>query len=592
MLYPDYFKTIPTEVFEIYKEIEEDIIKDIVRQIKKSGTITATAEWQTQSLLKQGHSYREIKKEIRKKSGIANKELTKLINQTAIKAYAEDMKKYGIGGIHLPAYKSNSAVLQIVEAAKKNGMRDLKNITNTLGVPFHGTDVSLNEFYHRSLSKAVLEVSSGAFSLDDVLKRTVKELGDRGIRCIDYASGYSTSVEAAARRSVFTTLTQLSAKISEQNLSDTGAEYVEVSAHSGARPDHQDWQGEVYHVGGDQGKYKDFASSTDYGSETGLCGYNCRHSFFPFFPGISEKAYTKEELENIDPPPVTFDGKEYTYYEATQKQRQIENSIRKSKRKLVGYDATGDKDSFTLESIKLRRKSERYDEFSKAMNLPKQSNRTATYGYNKSISGKAVQAEKKALKVNQPSQSTQSSVKGASNVAGKTAKSTNPKLDPLLKEVQDHGIRTGNERLIFSDMNGNKIATIDGNNNSVGINRQTEALLRSQPKDSVVCIHNHPKSTSFSPEDINVHTKYDAIDHLLVKGTDGTEYYLRIGTGDKLSLADLRQEFNLLKAQTRTRFQKVFNKVKDNDKVWKMQSNHIIKIMAKNHGWTYERRLP
>ena len=244
-----------------------------------------------------------------------------------------------------------------------------------------------------------MEVSSGAFSLDDVLKRTVKELGDRGIRFIDYKSGYSTSLEAAVRRSVFTTLTQLSAKISEQNLQDTGAEYVEVSAHSGARPDHHEWQGEVYHVGGDKGKYKDFASSTDYGSETGLCGYNCRHSFFPFFPGISEKAYTKEELENIDPPPVMYDGKEYTYYEATQKQRQIENSIRKSKRRLVGYDAAGDKDSFTLESIKLRRKSERYDEFSKAMNLPKQNNRTMTYGYNRSVSRKKSWAVRKVQSI-------------------------------------------------------------------------------------------------------------------------------------------------------------------------------------------------
>ena len=589
MLYPDYFKTIPTEVFEIYKEIEEDIIKDIVRQIKKSRTITATAEWQTQSLLKQGHSYREIKKEIRQKSGIANKELTKLINQTAIKAYAEDMKKYGIGGIHLPAYKNNNAVLQIVEAAKKNGMRDLKNITNTLGVPFRGSDISLNEFYHRSLSKAVLEVSSGAFSLDDVLKRTVKELGDRGIRCIDYASGYSTSVEAAARRSVFTTLTQLSAKISEQNLSDTGAEYVEVSAHSGARPDHQDWQGEVYHVGGDQGKYKDFASSTDYGSETGLCGYNCRHSFFPFFPGISEKAYTREELENIDPPPVTFDGKEYTYYEATQKQRQIENSIRKSKRKLVGYDAAGDKDSFALESIRLRRKSERYDEFSKAMNLPKQSNRTATYGYNKSISGKAVQAEKKATQIKQPSVSTKANT---SNIS-KAMNNSNPKFDPLLKDVQDHGIKTGNERLIFSDMNGNKLATLDGNKNSVLIDQLTSDMLKNSPDNSVVCIHNHPNSSSFSPNDINVHTKYSAIDHLLVKGTDGTEYFLKIGKGDKLSLTDLQSEYNILRSQTQAKFQKIYtDKLRDNERVWKMQSNHIIKAMARKHGWTYERRLP
>lgn len=53
------------------------------------------------------------------------------------------------------------------------------------------------------------------------------------------------------------------------------------------------------------------------------------------------------------------------------------------------------KDSFTLESIKLRRKSERYDEFSKAMNLPKQNNRTMTYGYNRSVSQKKSWAVRK-----------------------------------------------------------------------------------------------------------------------------------------------------------------------------------------------------
>ena len=40
---------------------------------------------------------------------------------------------------------------------------------------------------------------------------------------------------------------QVKAEINKQVMNDLNTEYVEVSAHVGARPNHQVWQGRIYH---------------------------------------------------------------------------------------------------------------------------------------------------------------------------------------------------------------------------------------------------------------------------------------------------------------------------------------------------------
>ncbi|MEG2686339.1 MAG: phage minor capsid protein, partial [Christensenellaceae bacterium] len=87
---------------------------------------------------------------------------------------------------------------------------------------------------------------------------------------------------------------------------------------------------------------------------------------------------------------ITYEGRHYTGYEATQMQRQIERSIRKTKRELIGFDKAGLKDDFMTSSIKLRRQREYYDDFSNKAGLVKQNERAQVSGYGRSLSGKAV----------------------------------------------------------------------------------------------------------------------------------------------------------------------------------------------------------
>ena len=113
-----------------------------------------------------------------------------------------------------------------------------------------------------------------------------------------------------------------------------------------------------------------------------------RHSFFPFFPGISERTWTDDQLANIDPPPFTYQGRTYTYYEATQRQRAMETSIRQSKRETIGYNATGDKQAFQNASIKLQRQKQAYREFSNAAGLRYRLERAQLYGFGQSVAQK------------------------------------------------------------------------------------------------------------------------------------------------------------------------------------------------------------
>jgi hypothetical protein len=195
------------------------------------------------------------------------------------------------------------------------------------------------------------------------------------------------------KKTIMTAISQITGYMSLANAQMLGQDLMEITAHAGARSSHAEWQGQIVSLSGRRG----YLSLDDigYGQPDGFKGVNCRHDWYPFFEGISERTYTDEQLNNIDPPPFEFEGKTYTAYEASQKQRQIERAIRKTKRELIAYEAAGLKDDFTAASIKLRRQRELYRDFSRAANLREKLERTGIYGYNKNISSKSVWVERK-----------------------------------------------------------------------------------------------------------------------------------------------------------------------------------------------------
>lgn len=228
-----------------------------------------------------------------------------------------------------------------------------------------------------------MQVQSGAINYNQAIKTAVKQLADSGLKVVDYESGHRDQIDVAARRAVMTGVNQICAKYTEQSAQYLETPYFEVSAHAGARDkpgpspwsSHKDWQGKVYSIrAGDI--YPNIYEVCGLGAVDGLEGANCRHRRNVWVEGVSERTYTDNQLEHIDDGlGCTFEGKNYTAYEATQEQRKVERTIRKLKREKAAYKAAGLHEDEAAVNIRLRRLNAKYNAFSAAAGLPEQRER-------------------------------------------------------------------------------------------------------------------------------------------------------------------------------------------------------------------------
>jgi hypothetical protein len=241
---------MPKAIEQAFSDLELKILEDIVARIKQNNMITATAEYDIFQLIKMGESERMIKRYVEKTLNLTYSETEKIFGDVFETGYNRDSSLYAASGADFIAYKDNKELQQFIGAIKEQTKGTYKNITNTMGFVRQRegvkTWVPLTKYYKDTLSRAVFEITSGAFSYSKVIKRTINEMTNSGLRTIDYASGRTSRIEVAARRAIMTAVTQVTAKVTEQNMEKLHTDYVEVSWHETARPTHQVWQGRVF----------------------------------------------------------------------------------------------------------------------------------------------------------------------------------------------------------------------------------------------------------------------------------------------------------------------------------------------------------
>lgn len=386
MLTPDYLKGLPDPIIELFYSVEDCVIEDIARRIRKMGTATSTAELQRIALQALGEGTEAINQKIAEVLKVSEKEVERIFTESqeiATDNQAQVAEKLGIR-------LDNGFARRIGEAAQAAAMGDLTNLTRTAGYVMNNGQFTLwTNAYRQALSLAQMQIASGVIDYNTAIRQAIRPFTQRGMTTIGYASGRTISIEAAARQCILGGVTDMAAQIMKKNAADLGTDGWEISAHAGCAPDHEGVQGRQY-------------SNEEYDKLNNrlarpIGALNCRHVAFPVLLGISEPAHSQRELEEMkrrNAEGIDYEGKHYTLYEANQMQRQIERSIRKVKRELIGYDNGGLKDDFTAGSIKLRRLRNYYADFTEKAGLIKQDERTQVSGYGRSISGKAVYAEK------------------------------------------------------------------------------------------------------------------------------------------------------------------------------------------------------
>lgn len=381
MFRPGEIEGIPLGIEKQFSELEQRVMEDIVRRIKINGEITRAADWQIHRLHELGVSKRVIKKYIKDSLKLDSKEINHIYKNVIRKGYERDESLYKYKGKPMIPYEENAGLQQLIAAVSAQTNGEFKNITQTMGFAKRENGrlkfTNLSDYYQKTLDGAMLDITSGAFDYNTVLKRVVREMTNSGLRTVDYASGRSVRVEGAARNAVMTGVSQVTSKINEQNAKELDTEYFEVTCHGGARPSHQEWQGKVY-------SKKELGTICGLGAADGLCGCNCYHDYFPFFPGISERAYTDDELEKLkieENTPREFGGKQYTKYQATQRQRALERTMRAQRQEISLLQTGGaSEEDLMIARGRYRVTSAEYTRFSKAMELPQQRERVIVDG--------------------------------------------------------------------------------------------------------------------------------------------------------------------------------------------------------------------
>ena len=355
---------------KIFYDLENQLMEDIVRRIKKTGEITSTADYQIMQLKALGLSNDEITEQIKKALNASDEYVEELYREAMKNEWSDAKDLYAGMGQAYVKFEDNAFIQNLIGGAFMQTSGEMVNMTGTMGFVVGGKSVELSKFYQDTMDNAISLIMGGGFDYNTVLKKAIKQMTNSGIRWINYESGWHNRITVAARRSVMTGLSQMTRGITENTAKRLNTDTFEVSAHAGARPDHADWQGKVY-------TKKQLYDICGLGTVTGLLGANCYHTYYPFIKGISKRAYTDEQLNAWrNDTPKMYKGKEYTQYEAQQRMRQMETNMRAQRQTINLLKLGGaDKETIREERIKYRIQMQQYKDIAKSFGLKEQKER-------------------------------------------------------------------------------------------------------------------------------------------------------------------------------------------------------------------------
>lgn len=584
MLSPEYLWSISDSIVNAYDELNSWAIRDMAERIMAAELydydgLPGTARYRAWMLNQSGVHYEEMAKKLAEITKKSEQEIKKLFIDAGLTAIEND---YAPTGEKPYDITKDKRATQILQSGYEHTNGELKNYTRT-------TLDRHNKLMIDVLDKAHFDVTSGAKSYTQAINEAINTLANGGICEVVYPSGHIDKIETAVRRAVMTGLNQATAKLSLHNCEKLGTDYVIVSSHIGARynetdkiANHMGWQGEVYKIHG-TGSYiaegTGFLNSAkklfkrlglkfkgDYipnleeetgfpSNPLGLCGYNCRHSFYPFIPGVDNP----DKYKDI----VTDEKESKRAYDISQKQRAFERDIRNTKHGLLAYQTAidnckdeGAKFEFQLKydklAAKLRRKNKEYREFCERNNVPTEAERIKVGNWKRKQSYQATRGAKRYNDYKK----TENTVGNQSNGYRQFFYERNIKQYPHVEsnakwDSKISGLSNENSQLlndIHTDVNGHIhdkkteksiIMSISENiviNSDIGtkidetkLSNKTLKYLKDYQSNDIILTHVHPSNDSFGLFDIDKLIRYKSVKALTLECIDGRKYILERG---------------------------------------------------------------
>lgn len=346
MITPEQFQEIGETLLPLLDDLTEWIARDMIERFMirfgrgEKKLLTGTDEWQAWVLKQAGGNLDEIQKALAKSTGKSQQEIAKIFKDSGIQAAKADAEAAAVTFSSL-----SPRMMAIITDAYERTVGEISNITRT-------TAGATNQAFIGICDDAYWKVRTGAQSYTAAMLEGVKALGQVQ-PIVRYPSGHKDTLEVAVLRCIRTGVAQSSGNMTIQQCKDMGWNHVLVSQHLGARvsdtdpiADHAGWQGKVYCIAGKDAQFDNLLDATGYPENPlGLCGYNCRHSFTPFLPGVSRN----------NNKPIDTEANRRAY-ELSQTQRAMERRIRAQKRKCAALHTAVKSCEDTVAKAKLQEK--------------------------------------------------------------------------------------------------------------------------------------------------------------------------------------------------------------------------------------------
>lgn len=375
MLTPEYLQRITEQSEEYASRLRSYIIGLILRRIgARLGRgadylFTASDKWQIGVLQESGELLEDVQKRITVYTKLQEKEVKAAMEEAGIKALQYDDKIYQEAGLNPTPLKQSPVLVRQMQREYEATNGEISNFTRT-------TAVEAQKLYINECDNAYRAVTSGAVSYNQAVREAVSNAISGG-GAIIYPTGHKDTLETAVARAVRTGISQATGHIQLTRMEEMDWDIILTSAHLGARTgdggqnptNHLWWQGQFFSRTGRTKQFPDFIKSTGYGTVTGLCGANCRHSFGPG-DGVNNPF---ADLQTEDNERIEFLNK---------KQRALERRVRKTKQELVGMKAALDsvqdeplrfelQQEYDRKAALLRRQNAAYNDFCKDNDLKK-----------------------------------------------------------------------------------------------------------------------------------------------------------------------------------------------------------------------------
>lgn len=558
MLTPDQLEALPRRFVQLWQQVEDDILQDIARRMKSLGELdplTPTAIWQAWRLAETRAVRSNTVATLARYTGKSRAEIKRLLETAGAQTLAADDAVYTAAGLAPPPVNQSPALLNLLNAGYRQTCGTWQNLTATTANTVTGA-------FEDRLSRAWGLVSTGALDYSTAIRRTVDDLADT-MPYITYPSGHTDTLEVAARRAVLTGVNQTCAKLQLARMEEMDCEFVEVTAHEGARPTHAVWQGRVYHRGGavvqDGERYEDFEAATGYGTGPGLCGWNCRHNFYPFYPGISVRNYTDERLAELDARNIPYGGELYTRYEITQMQRALERRVRKYKRRYLAETAAGV--DAGQSAAKLKGARQQLSAFLAETGERVDGARAEVPGFGQRDAKQADEAAS-ALQSVQNNATLKEISLGYKEITIQSIQRIQPFACETLDAAGSRALANAHKKLLLE---ARKVPLGIEKARCYGLDMQPLGGYKesSEPGTSVkikvpnvdcIVMHSHPSGLTFSPDDLDAFSKNKTIRILTAVGNDGSLYAIeRTNNTDETALENLTSllMFDMNKATTK-----------------------------------------